>query len=234
MAIPGVRLPTFWPGPAVIGLLGIVGISAIAVVRSGAGRGKDAPDISALEESESAKEANAALENELAEARKELTSDSAKALARLEAAQKKFPRSLDSINPVMAEAWFQKGERQKRADSHKNALEAYQKALALAPTRADVLYAAGWSAYMLGRQAQERKRTQTAQDYYRQALMAYEKALSSDPELARAHLGKARVYAAQSLRRQAVACYQEVLSKHPNSPEAREAKKMIQNLTGAA
>lgn len=240
-APPSERRGTFVPNlvawAAVIGLLGIVTISVVAVMQSGVvqwdGLGFWGGESPAASSSAPPETLPPELQDQITEARRELASgEQMKAIARLQVALERWPKATDTLQPILADAYFEQAERLKKEDSFNNAIIYYEKAAALTPERAEIYHGAGWCHYYLGRHFQDRKNTKTASDYYRKALASFERALDSNPRIPKAELGKARVYAAQSQRQQAVSSYETIIKRFPNTPEAVEARRMLTTLTG--
>jgi tetratricopeptide (TPR) repeat protein len=230
-------VPNLVAWTAVIGLLGIVTISVVAVVQSGVvqwdGFGIWASESPASSSSAPPELLPPELHDQITGARRELASDEQmKAIARLQVALERWPKATETLQPILADAYFQQAERLKKEDSFNNAIVYYEKAAELTPERADIYHGAGWCHYYLGRHFQDRKNTKTAADYYRKALASFERALVSNPQTPKAELGKARVYAAQSQRQQAVSSYETIIKRFPNTPEAVEARRMLTTLTG--
>jgi tetratricopeptide (TPR) repeat protein len=115
--------------------------------------------------------------------------------------------------PITAADWYNKGAALMAADKYNEAVQAFDKSLALNSSNADALSAKGYCLYSLGR--------------YDEAVQVYDKAIAINPDYAEYWYGKAGALVKLNKNQEALAAYDKAVEIYPSYYEAWYDKGLL-------
>jgi tetratricopeptide (TPR) repeat protein len=136
-----------------------------------------------------------------------------------------------ALEPGFYEAWDAKADALNRDGRFSEALDASNRALDI-----NTSYVRGWInrgqiLYNIGYVYEDQKQDATrANEYYNQQLLAFEKAISLDPENAEAWFNKAYALAGMQRYDEAIAAFDEVKSLDPTYPKLEQNRQIAEKL----